>query len=406
MKKYVHILVITVVLLLAASFCVSAAAGGIYVNDGSSVLTAGAGNVWVLGGSGAFPQSISGAYVLSAEGLTTLSGLPSSSGAGTGATGGNVGGGGGLRHTDGRVALPASRLLVGLRYYYSSSRDSSVDSALLENIGGGGFVLGYLDSARRFVSYGEGFTIAAARIVLRPAGNGCIDVCDEAGQLLWSSPSTDRETYLAVHPLPHNGTSLCRYSGSRYTGDFAFADLGNRRLTVVNAVDMESYVIGVCAGEMGTSFPLEALKAQAVAARTYAMFNVQSRTYYNACGFDLTADTYSQVYLGYFEDAALTAAAQQTENQYLTYDGRLIDALFFSADGGETLDSELVFSSALPYLRGYPDPYEGSAWTQGALGHRVGMSQWGAYAMAKYYSFNYGEILGFYYTGVGLSYGY
>ena len=95
-----------------------------------------------------------------------------------------------------------------------------------------------------------------------------------------------------------------------------------------------------------------------------------------------------------------------TENQYLTCNGSIVDALFFAADGGETLDSEAVFPSALPYLRGVKDPYEEKAWTRGPYGHQVGMSQWGAYAMAKYFEKDYKDILGFYYTGVGLSYGY
>ena len=64
-----------------------------------------------------------------------------------------------------------------------------------------------------------------------------------------------------------------------------------------------------------------------------------------------------------------------------------------------------MFPNRLDYLRGVTDPYEAAVWTRGAYGHRVGMSQWGANAMARYYNKDYKDILGFYYTGVGLSYG-
>ena len=102
----------------------------------------------------------------------------------------------------------------------------------------------------------------------------------------------------------------------------------------------------------------------------------------------------------------LINAALSTRNQYLTYDGHIIEALFSAADGGETLDSEEVFASAMPYLRGFEDPYEESVWTRGRFGHGVGLSQWGAHAMASVYHYNYKDILGFYYTEVGLSFGY
>ena len=74
--------------------------------------------------------------------------------------------------------------------------------------------------------------------------------------------------------------------------------------------------------------------------------------------------------------------------------------MYCAANGGATLDG------GYPYLKGFADPYEASAWTRGALGHRIGMSQWGAYAMAKYKNKDYKSILGFYYTQVGISVGY
>ena len=175
---------------------------------------------------------------------------------------------------------------------------------------------------------------------------------------------------------------------------------------MVNTVPVETYVQGVCAGEVGSSFPAEAIKAQAVAARTYMMYHIYIGDYQESSGFDLTADDWSQVYLGYTDSAVIRQAVADTENQYLTYDGRVISAMFSAADGGATINSEDKYGTAYPYLRGVEDPYEGAVWKRGPYGHRIGMSQWGAYAMAEIYGKNYKEILGFYYTKVGISYGY
>ena len=97
---------------------------------------------------------------------------------------------------------------------------------------------------------------------------------------------------------------------------------------------------------------------------------------------------------------------EATNNQYLTYEGAVINALYSAANGGESRNSEDVGFSYLPYLRGVEDPYESAVWTRGVNGHQLGMSQWGAQAMAKHFNKSYQDILGFYYTGVGLSYGY
>ncbi|MCD7933858.1 MAG: SpoIID/LytB domain-containing protein, partial [Oscillospiraceae bacterium] len=313
---------------------------------------------------------------------------------------------GGVLYEDGRVSIPTDTLRVGLRYYYSEERDSSMMAANLENAVGCGYAFGYLEDGT-FVQFDdEDAQTDETQITMRPFGDTGIGVyITGTDTLLYSVERTGVDDYFAVHPLCDGEESVTWFSGRRYYGDFAYADLGNGQITVVNVVETERYVAGVCAGEMGGAFPAEALKAQAIAARTYAMFTVRAESYVAVCGFDLTNDDYCQVYLGYTDAESILSAVAATENLYLTCDGALINALFFAADGGSTLNSEDVFRDALPYLRGVEDPYESSAWTQGAYGHRVGMSQWGAYAMAKYYDMDYRDILGFYYTGVGLSYG-
>ena len=125
----------------------------------------------------------------------------------------------------------------------------------------------------------------------------------------------------------------------------------NRRgsLTVVNVIGLEDYVRGVVPNEL--SFPaLEALKAQAVAARTYALKN---RGQFAPEGFDLLPTTRSQVYRGLSSETSLTTrAVDETRGIVATYNGEPINALYTSTCGGRTEDAENIFNEAVPYLRG------------------------------------------------------
>ncbi|HZT57925.1 MAG TPA: SpoIID/LytB domain-containing protein [Pyrinomonadaceae bacterium] len=124
-------------------------------------------------------------------------------------------------------------------------------------------------------------------------------------------------------------------------------------LTVVNVLPLEDYVRGVVPNELSPGgWPqLEALKAQAVAARTYAVSNLGR---FSADGFDLTPDTRSQVYGGRSTEHPLTdRAVLETRGRVATYKGVPINALYTSTCGGRTEDAENIFGgSPVPYLRG------------------------------------------------------
>ena len=129
-------------------------------------------------------------------------------------------------------------------------------------------------------------------------------------------------------------------------------------LNAINAVDLDSYVRGVVPRESPSSWPLEALKAQAVAARSYAIADPV-----RGSGYDQYDDTRSQVYGGASaETARSNQAVDATAGQVVTYGGRTAQTFFFSTSGGHTENNE--FSSlgfgqpAVPYLRGVDDPYE------------------------------------------------
>lgn len=129
---------------------------------------------------------------------------------------------------------------------------------------------------------------------------------------------------------------------------------------IINEVPFEDYIKGVVAGEMPATFELEALKAQAVASRSYAMYQMTAT---KDKEYDVLNTTANQVYLtdqelkeNWKEEYPekinkIKEAIAETSGEYLTYEGKVINAMFFSTSVGATENSEEVFVSALPYLR-------------------------------------------------------
>src|SRR6266571_3917476 len=132
-------------------------------------------------------------------------------------------------------------------------------------------------------------------------------------------------------------------------------------LTVVNVIGLEDYVKGVVPNELSPGgFPaIEALKAQAIAARTYALKN---RGQFASEGYDLLPTTRSQVYRGLSSEHPLSSrAVDETRGLIATYNGEPINALYTSTCGGRTEDAENIFLQAVPYLRGRECAAEGNA---------------------------------------------
>lgn len=156
-----------------------------------------------------------------------------------------------------------------------------------------------------------------------------------------------------VRPLSSAG-SVKITDGYAYRGAIRVMKSPQRwGLTVVNVVPVEEYLYGVVGKEMSPSWHREALKAQAVAARTYA---ISHKNYFASRGFDMTDDTSSQIYAGINgESPSVIAAVDATRGEILTYGGKPIDAFFCSTAGGWTENSENVWGSRIPYLRGVFD---------------------------------------------------
>ncbi len=153
-------------------------------------------------------------------------------------------------------------------------------------------------------------------------------------------------------------------TGDRYKyGQLELAATGASTLRIVlTSQTMQQYLYGL--GEVPSSWPADALKTQVVAARTYALEKINRLGQNRAeCGCALWGDTRDQNYVGYDKEtnaggANWVAAVNNTDNEVVTYSGAVIQAFYSSSSGGHTENSEIVFKTALPYLKGVDDPYD------------------------------------------------
>lgn len=152
--------------------------------------------------------------------------------------------------------------------------------------------------------------------------------------------------------------------GITYRGELRLRASGSE-LMLLNVVDLDEYLYGVLPSEIPASWPTEALKAQAVAARTYALWRAKTA---GRPQWDLDDSTASQAYLGRSKENERTnEAVERSRGLVLGWKGSLAQTFFHSNSGGATTDAASVWGSDLPYLRGGQDPYseEGKhfAWT-------------------------------------------
>ena len=229
------------------------------------------------------------------------------------------------------LATPATAMdiRVGLSQGFSSVTVGSSTSA--DIVDGKGRVLGQLPALQGFPA-----TVAQGGVSL-------------GGKKSWQMTLRPKEKgFIYV------GNRTAASGGRWYRGEVNLVSGGGSGgLTVINDLNLEDYVASVIGKEMYPTWPQEALKAQAVAARSYAIYQQQHPKYQ---GFDVLSTTTSQVYAGLDGEANTTqAATQATAGQVLTYQGKIIESVFHAASGGHTENSEDVWMRAVPYLRGVPD---------------------------------------------------
>ncbi len=180
---------------------------------------------------------------------------------------------------------------------------------------------------------------------------------------------TVKDGNFAINGVPVSGTGInvvlkddvmvyieqyAHVNNRRYRGEISIHRTpGKSGITVVNTLPIEQYLYGIIKNEISPEWSMEAVKAQAVAARTYALSNYNK---HKADGFDVCATTDCQVYGGRESEAPRALeAVDETRGLVLLHDNKLITAYFHSSSGGYTENSENVWSSSQPYLRGVAD---------------------------------------------------
>lgn len=160
----------------------------------------------------------------------------------------------------------------------------------------------------------------------------------------------------AFQNVPKNGEKMEKMgrlggdllvNGTHYVGNIEVWK-GQQGMYLINELPLEEYVKNVVNAEVSSNWDMEALKTQAVIARTYALYqkNMNNNPHY-----DITSSVLHQVYKGSTIDARITYAVMNTEGEVLTYEGKLIEAFYHSTSGGKTEDPAEVFGKSYPYLK-------------------------------------------------------
>ncbi len=241
-------------------------------------------------------------------------------------------------------AVVNDTLKVGIRW-----GDTALEAANLENAVGSGYEFGYYDEDREFV-YLDETDETTITMQASGSGNGVTVTETRSGEVLFQF--RDNGYCLGIRPMGRHTETWCK--GYKYPGGFEYRCNADGTLTVINVVDIEDYVKGVVPYEMDKDWPLAALEAQAVCARTYAV-----KTRHPSLGFDVCAGTDCQVYYGRNRATDMTdAAVDNTAGEMIYYGGKPADTVVYCAsNGGATEDAANVWSS-IPYLVGKKDPYE------------------------------------------------
>ena len=180
-----------------------------------------------------------------------------------------------------------------------------------------------------------------------------------------------------------------------YRGDIVIYNIDGA-LTIVNSLPLEEYLMGVVPSEMPSKWNIEAHKAQAIAARSYALANLGKR---NSHGYDLKDTPADQAYGGATSETPQTTfAVLSTRGEVLTYDNKIIPAYYHAASGGKTVTAGDVWKHDLPYIQSVEGFDNGIR----KKGHGVGMSQYGANNMANK-GFSARQILHYFYKDVNFS---
>ncbi|MDD2541091.1 MAG: SpoIID/LytB domain-containing protein [Desulfuromonadaceae bacterium] len=193
------------------------------------------------------------------------------------------------------------------------------------------------------------------------AGDGLLVTNESGDALLMSFPATVKAVQGGLlvegklfQRLLFSASSAVYVNGKPYRG-LAELSVADKGILVVNQLPLEEYLVGLINCEISSAWPIEAVKAQAIIARTYAMNKKMARL---DSPYHMESSVVDQVYGGcLLEDSRARRAVLETEGEVLTFGGRIIQAFYHSSCGGRTESSEDVWGASLPYLKGVECQY-------------------------------------------------
>lgn len=211
------------------------------------------------------------------------------------------------------------------------------------------FLKSHSDTARFTPKENVQLLNSAGKVVAELPANRDIIVLIKAGQITVNNKKVGSMATFASGASDKG--QIMKVDGDYFRGDMIVrSDMEPGKITIINKVPLEDYLYGVVPAEVISNWPMAALEAQAVAARTYALYNMaRPRSPY----YDVERDTRSQVYDGMSRENNRTSeAVNRTRGEVMLYGGKPIDALFHSDGGGYTESSGNVWGNSLPYLTG------------------------------------------------------
>lgn len=224
---------------------------------------------------------------------------------------------------------------VKIGLFYSSTAKSQITLSSEQS-----FEVGYMDS-NNFISQ---YTFTEPNLTLAYGTSGQVIVNGVGTNVTNSS--------FALKPV--NG--IVSVNGSNYRGGIEIIPDSNGTFTVVNFVNINDYIAGVVGKEMSPSWHIEALKSQAVCARSYTITTWRK---HSSNGFNLCSTQHCQAYLGMSGERESTIrAASETRDQVVMYGQSVAETLYSSSSGGASAYSKNVWGSDVPYLTAVKDPYE------------------------------------------------
>ena len=236
----------------------------------------------------------------------------------------------------------------------SSYDDARAEASSYVSNGYANAVAGYYNNDWAVIIYGYG-TLGEAQNAASALGGTALSPSDVTILDINGDPIlliADSDAYF----MGCGDTPVVDLGARSYRGIIDFIHNSSGTLTAVNVIDLEEYLYGVVAAEIPSSYEYEAIKAQACAARTYALYKWNRES---DIGYDICDSTHCQAYMGYdYEDSTTRQAVIDTEGELIYYNGSPIEALFFSSSGGYTEDAVNVWGTDVAYLKAVDDSQE------------------------------------------------